>query len=334
MISYRALTAGLAMAGLAVTGQQIFDADDAPDHKAMALLRTERAVAKSFNLLTASMPEAMYEPVHPTPVVQTRFTVTPDGALVINDDTRTVLDMLAGSLPERPDASTMRELEKLARAGLPERAATEISSLLANYLAYKAAEVDLLKQQRADASLSPTDALQQLAALRRRHFDAATANVLFTGDEARMRYDIGAAAINADGRITEIAKQEKKAALRELIAQQSGMQLEGESIDDELLRLHRHVVALRLKGRTEIEVMQVREQVLGADAAANLNEMERYQVEWERRSKEFDEKKAALPEPASAVGTHEAVDALLRQIYREPELAAARAYNLARQEPR
>ena len=64
----------------------------------------------------------------------------------------------------------------------------------------------------------------------------------------------------------------------------------------------------------------MRQQVLGADRAQQLQDSEQVQADWEQRSAAF----LAAMRPGADV------DSLLRGLYSEQELPAARAYNLER----
>jgi lipase chaperone LimK len=80
------------------------------------------------------------------------------------------------------------------------------------------------------------------------------------------------------------------------------------------------VAALRSAGAPEAKVAALRQQVLGADRAQQLQNTEQVRSDWEQRSAAF------LAAAKPGVDT----ESLLRGLYLEEEMPAARAYNLER----
>ncbi|HEX8615258.1 MAG TPA: lipase secretion chaperone [Telluria sp.] len=287
-----------ALAGIAavlIAGVVLYraPANDAPVTPVTPEQRTERAVERSLTLLAETSAGFGALPQQPAP--QPAFRLGADGKLAIDERTSILLDVLLTSLPRHPDRAEMDQLEKDLAAGLPPDAARELAHLLRNYVAYRELETELAERQRADAALTPDQALDQLHALRTGHFGERLAASLYGKEEKQMRADLAA---------TRPGAPEQAAA----------------AADPALERLRDGVAALRKTGAPEAQVAALRLQVLGPERAQQLQDTEQVQADWEQRSAAF--LAAARP------GTD--MESLLRGLYSEQEMPAARAYNLAR----
>ncbi|MDQ1815938.1 lipase secretion chaperone [Massilia sp. CCM 9210] len=265
---------------------------------ATARERTGQAVERSFTVLAeaspvfGAMPEQRADPPS--------FPLAADGSLAINERTSTLLDVLLAGLPHHPGRVEVDQIEKRMTAGLPAQAAQQLARLLRTYVAYRDAETELSERQRADATLTPELALDQLHALRVAHFGEQLAGSLYREEEKQMRADLAAT---------------RPGAPRSADTQERGL-----AADPALDRLRNDVAALRKAGAPEARVTALRTQMLGADRAQQLHDTELVQSDWEQRSRTF----LAAAQPGVDM------EALLRDLYSEQEMPAARAYNLER----
>ncbi|NHZ97263.1 lipase secretion chaperone [Massilia sp. CCM 8734] len=257
--------------------------------------RTGQAVERSFTVLaeTSAGFGAMPEPPGRAPA----FRLGADGKLAIDERTSVLLDVLLASLARHPGRAEIDKLENDLAAGLPPDAARELAQLLRNYVAYRDLETDLGERQRLDAALTPELALDQLHALRVAHFGERLAASMYEKEEKQMRADLAATRPGAPESPHSVV-----------------------AADPAQERLRENVAALRRAGAPEAQVATLRQQVLGADRAQQLQDTEQVRADWEQRSAAF----LAAMRPGADV------DSLLRGLYSEQELPAARAYNLER----
>lgn len=256
--------------------------------------RTEQAVERGFALLedTSPMFGAMPEP----PSARPSFQLGADGKLAIDERTIVLLDVQLASLPRHPDRAEMDKTEKDLTAGLPHDAARELAQLLRKYVAYRELEAELGERQRADPAFTPEKALDQLHALRSGHFGERLAAAMYGKEEKQMRADLAAAQSGVVPPDTALAA------------------------DPALDRLRDDVAALRSAGAPEAQVAALRQQVLGADRAQQMHNTEQVRADWDQRSAAF----LAAAKPGTDT------ESLLRGLYLEEEMPAARAYNLER----
>ncbi|CUI04742.1 hypothetical protein BN2497_4261 [Janthinobacterium sp. CG23_2] len=264
--------------------------------------RTGQAVERSFTVLAEASPVlgAMPDQRASAP----SFPLAADGSLSINDRTSTLLDVMLAGLPLHPGRVEVDQIEQRLTSGLPAQAAQQLARLLRTYIAYRDAETELGERQRAAAALTPALtpelALEQLHALRVAHFGEQLAASLYREEEKQTLADLAATLPGAP----------RSADTRE----------RGVAADPALDRLHNEVAALRKAGAPETRVAALREQVLGPDRARQLQDTEQVQSDWEQRSRSF----LAAAQPGADV------EGLLRGLYSEQEMPAARAYNLER----
>lgn len=283
----------LACAAAVLAGGALLYRAPATDAAPTQAQRTEQAVERSFTLLAETSPQ--FGALPDQPARRPRFEPGADGRLATDERTSILLDVALASLPRQPLRTEMENIEKDLVAGLPPDAARELAQLLRNYVAYREGETQLGERQRADAALKPAQALEQLHALRVAHFGERLAASLYEKEEKQLRADFAATQAGA--------------------APDSGV-----PADPALARLHDDVAALRSAGAPASTVAALREQVLGVDRAQQLQETEQVRSDWEQRSAAF----LAAARPGTDTET------LLRTLYSEQELPAARAYNQER----
>lgn len=322
----------VAVVTIAVAGYLLLDEDRKEDRSAGEADRTERMVERSFELLTAVRPvPAELQSSQSESTTNGKMQAIQEGMPIVSSDMRSVLDVLLSNHQGRPNDKLLQDIESQIQSSLAPEAAQRAVQLLRPYMAYRIAEDDLHTRQLEGVGMTTMDAYDQMVALRRKYFDGDTAADLFAADEARMRYDITSAAIEADGSLSTSEKQARRSTLKETIFRQVGIVVGADEKDDETLRVEERVVALRNQGGSATQVQQLREQSLGLEASWSIGEMERLKKDWEYRSSDYQAKKAALAARLGTGVSEAEHDALLRQIYSDRELIAARAYNIERE---
>lgn len=324
LLGVRAM-AGAALAALAVGAVFWPRAEDGP----------EQVLAQGAGAATQTLPAA-------TPSAKPRAITGNDafdqaarllelgvaGDLNVDANTRGALDVLLASLGNPPRAAELQGLEEALRRAMPGEAATQAMALVRRYAGYTgAAAADSAGQQAPTTLEELKTLLDKTIALRRKHFDAATAQALFGAEEALSRHALAVQAIEADPQLSYAEKTARIKALREQLPPEAASQEAPETLATS--EMADKINALRQQGATAAQIEQVRQRYLGTDAAQSLGEMEAERARWESRYQAFLQQKKALG-ATGASDMNAQVEALLRQHYSDEELLAARAYDRAR----
>lgn len=247
------------------------------------------------------------------------------GDLTVDMNTRAALDVLLGSLGPDATPADFQRLEEALRRSMPGEAATQAIALVKRYDAYhRAADAQSAEQQAPGTPEELKALLDKTIALRRQHFDEATARALFGAEEELTRLDMAMNAVQADPKLSTQEKAAQIAALREHTPRDlPGLQA---AVSAPLSEMDTQIAALRQQGATPAQVEQVRQRYLGTETAKAMTEMEAQREAWESRYRAYAQQKQAI---TAAAGPDMAaqMEAALRQHFKEEELAAARAYD-------
>jgi hypothetical protein len=143
------------------------------------------------------------------------FPLDQQGRIEVGPDLQAVLDalssrLLAEALPGDLDW-LLQELDSALGAGTGQQAA----QLLRRYYGYRREADSLSRQPRLDSLAAMQQHLQDTIALRRRHFDRKTADLLFGLEEARSLYGIRAMQIEVDESLSGAEKAARIEALQQ-----------------------------------------------------------------------------------------------------------------------
>ncbi len=139
------------------------------------------------------------------------------GGLVIDKDTRATIEAVLNSMPEQPTEDDIQRLERTLREGLPREDAERAIGLFSAYRGYTADVGQQLAPMGIPKNLQEMNAMfDQADAIKRRHFDAATAQALFGSADRHARVTMEAMFVEQDASLTF---EQKKARLDELRAQ-------------------------------------------------------------------------------------------------------------------
>lgn len=138
------------------------------------------------------------------------------GGLIVDPSTLASLDALQSLVGENPSPDALARLEYQLRQGLPREAADQAIALFNGYRGYSAA----MRQQMGTLTAVPqtrgeVEALAaRLEALQARHFDAESADSLFSAQNRLSRATLEAMLVQSDPRLSEPAKRARIDALR------------------------------------------------------------------------------------------------------------------------
>jgi lipase chaperone LimK len=138
------------------------------------------------------------------------------GGLVIDRDTRAVIEAVLNSMPEQPSAEDLQRLERTLREGLPREDAERAIKLFGSYRSYTADVRQQMEPLGVPRNLQEMNAFfDQMDTIKRRHFDEGTAQALFGAADMHARVSMEAMFVDQD---TSLTLEQKKRRLDELRA--------------------------------------------------------------------------------------------------------------------
>ncbi|MBC7991643.1 MAG: hypothetical protein H7Z15_00170, partial [Rhizobacter sp.] len=139
------------------------------------------------------------------------------GGLVIDKDTRASVEALLNSMPEDLSETDLARLERTLREGLPKEDAEKAYKLITDYRSYTKDIRDEMQPKGIPGNMQEARTFfDQMEAVKRRHFDEATANALFGQADFYARLSMEAMFVQQDTTLTD---EQKKAQLDALRAQ-------------------------------------------------------------------------------------------------------------------
>ncbi len=137
------------------------------------------------------------------------------GGLVIDRDTRAVIEAVLNSMPEQPSADDLQRLERTLREGLPREDAERALKLFGSYRDYTADVRRQMEPLGVPRNLQEMNAFfDQMEAIKQRHFDAATAQALFGPADMHARVSMEAMFVDQDPSLTLEQKKQRLDELR------------------------------------------------------------------------------------------------------------------------
>ncbi|TFW25567.1 lipase secretion chaperone [Duganella callida] len=218
-----------------------------------------------------------------------RLEVTPELAYLF--------DYYLAGLGERPLASVRAEIIRELERRLRPAAAAEALRLLDAYLAYKRALVDVERglPSQTDAAMRARQRLTAAQQLRRQYFsDTEIAGLFAAGDT----YDMDAIArleIGSDAGLSPGQRQQRIAALDAALPQQAR---EERAAPMRVIRLEDAVAKARAQGADDNDIYRMRAAVLSPAAAARLAEVDREEIDWQRRITAYQAQRRELQQNA------------------------------------
>lgn len=203
-------------------------------------------------------------------------------ALVVDTELRLLYDYFLTAVGEKTVDEIRAEIEREIDKRLKSAPAAEAKRLLARYLDYKRALVDVEKNaQLAGPSLAAMRArIEAMHRTRAKFFSGREAEGLFGADDA---YDADALArleVLQDKSLTDAQKKEKIAALDAALPAEVR---EAKEAPLRIVRLEESVSKMRAQGASDDEVYRTRAAALNPEAAARLAEVDREEQEWKSR---------------------------------------------------
>jgi lipase chaperone LimK len=137
------------------------------------------------------------------------------GGLVIDRDTRAVIEAVLNSMPEQPSEQDLQRLERTLREGLPREDAERAIKLFSSYRSYTADVRQQMEPLGVPRNLQEMNAFfDQMEAIKRRHFDDATVQALFGAADMHARVSMEAMFVDQDPSLTLEQKKQRLDELR------------------------------------------------------------------------------------------------------------------------
>jgi lipase chaperone LimK len=227
--------------------------------------------------------------------VDGEFEVDAAGHLKITGSIRRIFEYFLSTLGEEKLETIQARLKAYIRHQLKDPAATEAEQLLSSYLAYKTALKDLPQAGgSAEAALDP-QALrrqkQQVQALRQQHFTPAVITAFFGDEDLYDRYTLDRLEVLQDKSLTAVQRAQRLAALE---AQLPAPLQEAIGTITKVQSLEALTADWKQRGGAPAELRQIREKLVGPEAADRLEALDAENAAWDQRMSAWHAERAAI----------------------------------------
>ncbi|HJV73923.1 MAG TPA: lipase secretion chaperone [Noviherbaspirillum sp.] len=207
-------------------------------------------------------------------------------ALVVSAELPRLFDYYLSAVGEKPLESIRAEIERELDARLKPHAAAEAKVLLANYLNYKKALVEVEKNPLiAGGSVEAIRArLHALQETRARFFSASEIQAMFAMEDMRNQDAVARLEISQDKTMSAAQKAEKLAALDTTLP--AALREEREA-PMQIVRLEESAKKLRSQGASEDEIYRMRATAISPEAAARMADVDREEGAWKSRINDY-----------------------------------------------
>ncbi len=271
---------------------------------------SERSAQEGVEALLAEPDTAM--PLHQPPAIFTtgleslptslqgtevdgELEVDAGGHLKITNGVRRVFDYFLSAIGEEPLESILARLRAYIRHQLPPMAAGEAELLLDKYIAYKRGLDNVRQTQPAsDGSIDVSavrQQMQQVQALRRQFFTPEVIAAFFGDEDAYDRYTLDRLDVMQNSRLTAAQRAQQLAALE---AQLPASIQESMKTVNQYQNLESLTEDWKKRGGSAAELRQIRENLVGAEAADRLENLDRDRAAWDQRMSAWYGERAAI----------------------------------------
>jgi lipase chaperone LimK len=223
-----------------------------------------------------------------------------DGSLVVDAELGHLFDYYLAGLGEKDLGAIRAEIERELDRRFKPGPAAQAKRLLASYLDYKRALVDIEQGMKdtGDMAKSARARLEATQKLRARFFTPTEIAGLFGFSDA---YDLDALArvdIALDPKLTAEQRAEKLAALDKKLS--PAMREEREA-PTRVVRTEESVQKMREQGASDDEVYRVRAAAFTPEGASRLAQLDREEADWKLRMAAYKADRATLQPGAEAM---------------------------------
>jgi len=232
------------------------------------------------------------------------------GRLIMDKGVRDTFDYFLSSRGEQPDAVLDARIRAYVKHRLGAKAALQALSLLDGYLAYLQ-KLDVLSQQaRGGVTMEPKERLATLIELRSRSFTADVVQAFFGLELAYDQYTVDKIAVFKDPNLSPVQKATQLKALRQALPADLQANMDATEMAPTLQAVTQE---WRERGGTVADLKSLREALVGKEATARLEELDRDEQSWQMRIQTYLQDRSAIMSDATLADgvKHERVQRLL-----------------------
>lgn len=209
--------------------------------------------------------------------------VDANGHLRITNGVRRVFDYFLSAVGEEPLESIIARIRAYIRHKLPAMAAAEAEQLLDSYLNYKRG-LEAVQQVQATGATLDLDAvrrqMQQVQALRSQFFTPEVVAAFFGDEDVYDRYTLARLEVMQNKSLSPTQRAQQLAGLEDMLppAMRESLKVVNQVQDLEALTQD-----WKRRGGTTAELRQIRESVVGPEAANRLEALDQERASWDQR---------------------------------------------------
>jgi lipase chaperone LimK len=208
--------------------------------------------------------------------------VDSNGKLILTVGIRSCFDYFFSTLGEKTEDELMADIRQYLNNSLPETASTYASYLLNQYVAYMRALRDLkpsgnFKSDDIEALQKITD---QMSKVQQQFFTAAEIKAFFGNEKNLNQFKLDQLKIHANKNLTS---EQKATEIAKLIDQLPPTLGDGVRVSMQFAELQQLTQEIKQKGGSAQELRDIRENLLGADAADRLEKVDQEEADWQKQ---------------------------------------------------
>ncbi|MCH7382875.1 lipase secretion chaperone [Acinetobacter dispersus] len=255
--------------------------------------------------------------------------VDANGKLVLTVGIRSCFDYFFSSLGEKTETELIADIRQYLSATLPDTASSYASYLLDQYVAYTHA----LKNIKPTGNFKTGDidgyqkVIEQMYKVQQQFFNAAEINALFGNERNLNQFNIDQMRIHAN---KTLSAQQKAAELAKLIDQLPTTLADGVRVSMQFAELQQLTQEVREKGGSAQELRNMRESLLGSEAADRLEKVDQEEAGWQTQVNGYlAERDQILKSDASDASKQQSINQLRNQSFGTKEdLLRAQSYEM------
>lgn len=216
------------------------------------------------------------------------------GHLKITNGVRRVFDYFLSAVGEEPLDSLIARIRAYLRHKLPPMAAGEAERLLDSYLNYKRS-LEGIQQAQTGGSALDLDAIrrqmQQVQALRTQFFTPEVITAFFGDEDVYDRYTLARLEVMQNQGLTPMQRAQQLAGLEDMLPP---AMRESIKVINQVQNLDALTQEWKKRGGSAAELRQIRESVVGAEAANRLEALDQERAGWDQRMSAWFQERDAI----------------------------------------
>ncbi|MCH7336756.1 lipase secretion chaperone [Acinetobacter sp. NIPH 2699] len=257
--------------------------------------------------------------------------VDANGKLILTVGIRSCFDYFFSSLGEKTESELILDIRQYLTATLPETAVDYASYLLDQYVAY----THTLKNLRTSTYFKSDEIdkfqniIDQMAKLQQQFFNEAEIQAFFGNERSLNQFSIDQMRIHANKSLTP---QQKATELAKLIDYLPSTMADGVRVSMQFAELQQLTQEIQSKGGSAKELRNMRESLLGPEAADRLEKVDHEEAVWQKQVNSYlSEREQILKSDADDASKQQSINQLRNQSFgTKEELLRAQSYEIMR----